>query len=108
VPRRVSDYQSLAYLADAADLALVAVVDVFVGVVIIKLARLAVVPRKIVFAVGARFGHRLRCAAPHARDHLGRVPVERVVLLFIVAEPTGVPLAAALALQLAAASGVRE
>jgi len=88
----VVDFESL---ADPANLAVTAVIDGSVRLVLPDVADAAIVPRHLDAAVVALWARGLNGLAHHADHSLDRVPVDLVVVDGVVAETAGEPLAAA-------------
>ena len=78
----------------------IAVIDGLVSTVLPKLTDIAVVLRRYLAAVVANLGCLLGCSTEHTEHVLGVLADERVVLVGIMAEPTGIPLLAGGTLQL--------
>jgi hypothetical protein len=74
-------------LTDPADPTVVAVIDMFLGVVVPELAYVAIVDRHPSLAGGAVLGSFLDSLAVHAEHRLGLAPDNDVVAGVVVAEP---------------------
>lgn len=88
-------------LPDSADPTVVAVIDMFLGVVVPELAGVAVVDRHPRLAGGAVLGSLLNGLAMHTEHHLGLAPDNGMITGIVVAEPAVEPPPAAVCLQLA-------
>lgn len=87
-------------LADAADAAIVAMINILLAIIVPELADTAVVLRGLFTTRFAPLRGRLSMPAQHAEHVLRFLPNKMMILDFIVAEPAGVPFLASITLQL--------
>lgn len=85
-------------LPDSADPTVVAMIDVFLGVVVPELAGVAVVDRHTRLAGGAGLGSLLDGLAVHTEHHLGLAPDNDMITGIVVTEPAVEPSPAAVCL----------